>query len=221
MPKLALPVIQYPQFIHPGATMRSNPKRAFMKFVLCAPLLVSAISAASAATTDGLRFTSDDQRISFWAPLAPKRTQDALPSRTGAPYQQTSYAVEGTSYLLLVRILDFRKEDIPTTGDEKGFLDSMLQSMRKGFGAQFVLDADGGTEDITSTPAKLPGRQLKATIQGQRMVIRAFIAPHAIYMQQIGYPQPDKLAAKIGERFLASLMIAPDPEQAGNKEAKP
>jgi hypothetical protein len=143
--------------------------------------------------------------MSFWTPSNPRTTVESLPSQTGAPYKRTTHAVEGGTYLLLASILDFRDE-LPTTGDELSYLDTMLESMRRGFGSAFVLDKTHGVTEIRLETSNWPGRQLKGTIQGQEIILRAYIAPNSIYMLQVGYEVGDTSAASLGARFLNSLV---------------
>lgn len=176
-------------------------------FAIVIALTYLICGAVSAASSDGNVFSSDDQRVSFWTPGIPKKIVESFPSRTGAPYKRTMYIVEAANYMLLVGLLDFQKESIPTTGDENGFLDTMLESMRKGFGSSFILDPNQGISNLDMSAPKLKGRQLKGRLQGQQITLRAYIAAHTIYMQQIMHTPQDKNLENIADRFLSSLVI--------------
>lgn len=181
-------------------------KRNLITALACACLI---FGKAYAEKSTNNNFSSEDQRISFWAPSPPIKTEDLIPSKTGTPYKRTTYAVEGANYIFLAGILDFRKDSLPTTGNEILYLDSMLESIQMGLGADFVLDSTGGLTDIYLPGTSLKGRQLKGTIKGQLFVMRAYVATRAIYMQQITFPIIDKKVSQTAEHFLNSLVIKP------------
>lgn len=176
------------------------------KFAQLATILSLSLAVTVPALADeGSTFKSADGRMSFWTPSQPKSTAESLPSQSGSPYKRTTYAVEGTNYLLLASILDFRG-DLPTTGDEVSFLDSMLESIRRGFGTDFVLDKTQGSTELKLEATGWPGRELKGTVQGAVVILRAYVAPNSIYMLQATYEAGDASVARVGARFLSSFV---------------
>lgn len=174
-------------------------------------VLIAAMLPAVTFATDGVSFKSKDGRLSIWVPIAPSVTERSLPSTTGAPYRQTTFAAEAYPALYLAGILDFRN-DLSTNGDEVSYLDSMLGRMKAGFGSSFVIDKTDGTRDLLLRTGQ-KGRQIRATAQGQRVIIRAYVGKYSIYMQQVGFPVGNEVALKSAERFLDSLVI--------NEQAQP
>lgn len=168
-------------------------------------ILILAIGAACAAAADGLTYKSKDGRLTVWVPVKPNVSERDLPSATGAPYKQITVAAESNPSMFLAGILDF-KQDLATTGDETSYLDTMLESMKKGFGNGFVMDKSDGSKDLVSATGQ-KGRQIKGTVQGQRLIIRAFVGKHSIYMQQVVFPINNKAGSRNADRFLDSLAI--------------
>jgi hypothetical protein len=175
---------------------------------LCAAIVLGATPALSTAAPAGLQFTAPDGRISIWVPAAPKTSQDDFPSRTGSPYHRTTYAVEAANGLLLAGVLDFH-DHLPTTGDEQGYLDTMLKSLTSGFGPGFQL-APGGMRSLRLAGSDLPGREIVGTVQGQCIVFRAYVGKNTIYMLEAGGSPGDKEMMATIDRFLASLVVDKD-----------
>src|SRR5689334_8851781 len=105
-----------------------------LKNVIAAFLILLLANCAVAA--DGFIYKSTDGRLTVWIPAKPQVTERNLPSSTGAPYKQITIASESKPFLFLAGILDFR-QDLATTGDESSYLDTMLSSMKAGFGSGF------------------------------------------------------------------------------------
>jgi len=163
---------------------------------------------AFAAVPPGIQFSAPDGRISIWAPALPKVSQEKFPSRTGSPYQRTTYAVGAANGLLLAGVLDFRG-DLPTTGEEQSYLDTMLKSLASAFGPSFKLTTEG-QRNITLSGSGLPGRELVGTLQDQRIVFRAYVGKSSIYMLEAGCSQSDKDMIATADRFLSSLVVLRD-----------
>lgn len=175
---------------------------------LAASLAVLSLSLAPApaAAADGMTFRSPDGRLSVWVPSKPKITEQQIPGASGARYQSTLFAVEGPDYLLLASVLDLGKDGASTEKDEKVFLDGMLADLREGMGERFELDAKGGVTDLTLKSEPMRGRQLRGKMDGQPMIIRAYVTRRAIYQLQATFPAGNAAAAKIADRFLSSLV---------------
>jgi len=165
-----------------------------------------AIVSLGATAGDKTNFVTPDGRLSFWSPVKPVLKEDKLQSQTGAPYRRTSYLVETANGMLLAGVLDFR-DDLSTTGDEKSYLDTMLQSMRKGFGPGFVLDKQSGQSDLQLANGGLKGREINGNIDGQKIRIRAFVGSRSIFMMQTVHPTNDKQGADISAKFLESFAV--------------
>jgi len=131
---------------------------------------------------------------------------DEIPSQSGKPYKRTTYVMEAETFMLLASSLELNAGP-DTAGDEDSFLDSMLDSIRNGFGDKFQLDSKGGVTAVTLAPNNLKGRQLRATVEGHPMIIRAYVGKRTIYTMQVSHMQGDQAAAKTGERFLESLVV--------------
>lgn len=168
-------------------------------------MLILATGAACAVAADGFTYKSKDGRLTVWVPAKPQISEQNLPSTTGGPYKQITMASESNPSMFLAGILDFR-QDLATTGSETSYLDTMLANMKAGFGNGFVMDRSDGTKDLVSSTGQ-KGRQIKGIVQGQRLIIRAFVGKHSIYMQQVVFPVNFKAGSKNADRFLDSLSI--------------
>lgn len=164
---------------------------------------------AHAADSDGQTFTTDDKHIKFWAAGTPEKTEEAMPDRKGAPYKRTTYLMETEGSTLMLGILEFRPDDTSPAGYETTYLNTMLDNLRRSFVSRFLLDTDSGWKDIDLPKGNLKGKQLKGRLEGQDFTLRAYVAPHTIYMQQIGHAPQDQKAAEIADRFLQSLELIP------------
>ncbi|MFZ6873385.1 hypothetical protein ACO0LF_15125 [Undibacterium sp. Di27W] len=162
---------------------------------------------AQAADTDGQILTTDDKHVKFWAAGKPEKTVEKLSERKGFPYQRTTYTMEAEGSMLMLGVLEFHSDDSSPAGYEMAYLNTMLDNLRRGFISKFALDADGGWVDISLPTGNLKGKQLKGRLQGQDFTLRAYVAPHTIYMQQIGHSPIDKKAAEVANKFLQSLVI--------------
>jgi len=163
---------------------------------------------AQAADAGGQVVTTDDKHVRFWAAATPEKIEEAMPVLKGAPYKRTTYTMEAGSSTLMLGVLEFREEDSAAAGFETSYLNSMLDSMRKSFVNKFLLDSDGW-KDIELPNTKLKGKQIKGRLENQDFILRAYIAPHTIYMQQTGHAPQDKQGAEVADKFLQSLEIIP------------
>jgi hypothetical protein len=173
-----------------------------MALCVCLAVAGSAVSQDKDMPT----FKTDDGRLTFWSPVAPRKTSDRVPGKERRTYLRTTYAVEMPNYLLLASVLDLG-DDPPTTGDEQAYLGSMVRSLTGNMGDKFVLDPKDGQTRLHYGGSGFPGRQVKGTLEGQQLIIRSYVAPRRIYTFQVGYRLGDKEAAADGERFLASVLI--------------
>lgn len=181
-------------------------KSKFKSLIATFLVLMLLTGTAFAGATDGLIYKSRDGRLTVWVPAKPQVTERDLPSTTGGPYKQIMVASESSPSIFLAGILDFRS-DLATTGDETSYLDTMLGSMKAGFGNGFVIDKRDGSKDLVSSTGQ-KGRQIQGTVQGLRIIIRAFVGKHSIYMQQAAFPISYKDEGKNANRFLDSFVIA-------------
>lgn len=162
-----------------------------------------------AADAGGQTFTTDDKHVKFWAAGTPEKTEEAMSDRKGAPYKRTTYSMETEGSTLMLGILEFRQDDPSPAGYETTYLNTMLDNLRRSFVSKFLLDTDSGWKDIDLPKGNLKGKQLKGRLEGQDFILRAYVAPHTIYMQQIGHAPQDKKAAEVADRFLQSLELIP------------
>ncbi|MFZ6731575.1 hypothetical protein ACO0LG_06615 [Undibacterium sp. Ji42W] len=174
-------------------------------------LLLGALSCgyAQAADAGGQVMTTDDKHVKFWAAGTPEKTEETMPERKGAPYKRTTYTMEAGGSTLMLGILEFRQDDGSAPGYETAYLNTMLDNMRRSFVNKFLLDSDGGWKDIDLPNSNLKGKQVKGRLENQDFVLRAYVAPHTIYMQQAGHAPQDKKAAEVADKFLQSLEITP------------
>lgn len=174
-------------------------------------LLLGALSCghAQAADAGGQVVTTDDKHVKFWAAGIPEKTEETMPDRKGAPYKRTTYTMEAGGSTLMIGVLEFRQDDGSAPGYETAYLNSMLDNMRRSFVNKFLLDSDGGWKDIDLPNSNLKGKQVKGRLENQDFVLRAYVAPHTIYMQQAGHAPQDKKAAEVADKFLQSLEITP------------
>lgn len=163
------------------------------------------IFATCAYAGEGFDYKSTDGRLIVWVPMKPQVSERELPSTTGSPYRQITIASETSQAVFLAGILDFRK-GFSTKADEMSYLDSMLSSLKQGFGKNFVLDKNDGSKDLVSSTGQ-KGRQIKGTVDGQQLIIRAYIGKYSIYMQQATFPITNITSLKNAERFFDSLVI--------------
>lgn len=177
----------------------------FQTLIAAILMLIFATGQACAAPEDGFTYKSKDGRLGVWVPAKPQVSERNLPSKTGAPYRQITVVSESNPSMFIAGILDFR-QDLATTGDETSYLDTMLASIKAGFGNGFVMDKSDGTKELVSSTGQ-KGRQIKGIVQGQCVIIRAFVGKHSIYMQQVGFPVNFKAGSKSVDRFLDSLSI--------------
>lgn len=176
------------------------------RLLVCLIPLLFVATTSFAVNTEGVTFKSADGKLSVWLPKMPQASEQVIPSQTGGPYKRVTYSVESAAYLFLAGILYFR-DDLSTTGDESSYLDTMLGSIKAGFGEQFAVDKEGGVVDLKLPGSNLKGRQLQGTIRGQKMVLRAYVGKHSIYMLQAGFPVNSAAAATTARRFLESIVV--------------
>ncbi|MES2039593.1 MAG: hypothetical protein V4495_17320 [Pseudomonadota bacterium] len=186
--------------------MHIHAKRLWSAIIILSSLF---FGLAQAVDAGGQTFTTDDKHVKFWATGAPEKTEEAMPDRKGAPYKRTTYAMETDGSTLMLGILEFRPDDPSPAGYETTYLNNMVDNLRKNFVSKFLLDTDSGWKDISLPNGNLKGKQLKGRLEGQDFILRAYVAPHTIYMQQVGHAPQDKKAAEIADRFLQSLELIP------------
>lgn len=151
-------------------------------------------------------FTTPDARLSFWAPGTPRESRTQIPGKGKRTYQQATYRMEGSNYLLMAGVLDIG--GFPSAkGDEDSFLNPILEGMQASFDGRFVLDANEGDRRLTYGVEAFPGRQLKGTMDGYRVTFRAYVAPLRIYFFQVVHRADDAQAAAQADRFLQSAVI--------------
>lgn len=164
---------------------------------------------AQAADTSGQVFTTEDKHVRFWAAGTPEKTEETMPERKGAPYKRTTYTMETEGTTLMLGILAFRHDDPSASGYETRYLNTMLDNLLKGFHTKLLLDSDTGWKDIDMPTGNLKGKQLKGRLDGQDFTLRAYVAPHTIYMLQTGHAPLNNKAAEVAEHFLQSLELIP------------
>lgn len=177
---------------------------------LCLAMIVLSslfCSVTQAADAGGQILTSDDKRVKFWAVSTPEKTEENLPERKGAPFKRTTYTMDADGCMMMLGILEFNRNDPSAAGYEMAYLNTMLDNLRRGFISKFLLDADGGWVDIALPSGDLKGKQLKGRLEGQDFTLKAYVAPHTIYLQQIGHAPSNKKAEEIADRFFKSLLI--------------
>lgn len=162
---------------------------------------------SQAADTEAQSFATDDKQVKFWAADKPEKTEETLPDRKGSPYKRTTYTMEAEGCMMMMGILEFKRNDPSAAGYEMAYLNTMLDNLRRGFVKKFLLDADGGWVDIVLPGGDLKGKQLKGRLDGQDFTLKAYVAPHTIYLQQIGHAPSNKKAEEVADRFFNSLLI--------------
>ncbi|MFZ6745417.1 hypothetical protein ACO0LC_19505 [Undibacterium sp. JH2W] len=183
--------------------------RPYIQRICLSMAILSSLFCGLAQATDvnGQIFTTEDKHVKFWIVGTPEKTVEIFHERKGSPYKRTTYTLEAEGSTLMLGILEFHNDDPSAAGYEISYLNTMLDNLRRGFISKFLLDANGGWVDVNLPSGDLKGKQLKGRLEGQDFTLRAYVAPHTIYMQQIGHAPRDKKAAEVADKFLQSLVI--------------